>query len=547
MYPRSKEQSQFANRVEAHLASGGAPLLLEGAAGLGKTWAYLAPLLSTGKPVAVCVPTRALAAQLLESNDMAAVRSGQTVEIFTPRRNFETLAEYRAHKVTCRNADLLICTHQAALIDVLSDGALLGLKERHAVLFDEADQLPDAAALRFDCVIHAYTFGVLGVKPGNEHRKTLDDVRNALTTRADELDEPEAVRAACRGMLDALDEPAWFQRVGLDEDGALRLVHKLPARVLKRLLTHPRLIFVSATLTVNGTFDDFKRAVGLKEVSPWSCTVEPVRHGQLDIINENWNKDDSDHLVKVSEHVASLQGAVLVIATSHEDAAILGAMLPGATVRGHDADTGEIESAGQAAARMEINGGHVLVAAGAWAGLDTPMRWRHVVMPKAPYGPPTILDEHQVSLYVDSRNLAVRRFRQGLARGLRTPDAVCTLHLLDARFDRAEFIKALPARFAKAYQARFGTVELRTRQASFRKSIFEQYNGRCAISGCDEPSALEAAHLGGAGGWRTNHTQGILLRSDLHRLMDAGKLLIIDGVVSVSHAHYLEFNGVRIR
>lgn len=547
MYPRSKEQSQFASRVEAHLASGGAPLLLEGAAGLGKTWGYLAPLLATGKPVAVCVPTRALAAQLLDSNDMAAVRGGQTVEIFTPRRNFETLAEYRAHKVTCRNAEVLICTHQAALIDVLSDGAFLGLKERHAVLFDEADQLPDAAALRFDCAIDAYTFGVLGVKPGADHRKTLADVRKALPAHADQMDEPEAVKAACRGMLDALDEPAWFQRVGLDEDGALRLVHKLPARVLKRLLTHPRLIFVSATLTVNGTFDDFKRALGLKEVSPWTCAVEPTRHGQLDIVSEDWNKDDSGHLAKVAEHVASLQGAVLVIVTSHEDAALLGAMLPGATVRGNDAETGEIESAGQAAARMQVNGGHVLVAAGAWAGLDTPTRWRHVVMPKAPYGPPTILDDHPVSFYVDSRNLAVRRFRQGLARGLRTPEAVCTLHLLDARFDRAEFVNALPVRFAKAYQARFGTVELRTRQADFRKRIFEQYNGRCPISGCDEPSALEAAHLGSPGGWRTNNTQGILLRSDLHRLMDAGKLLIIDGVVAVSHAHYQQFNGVRIR
>ena len=77
---RSKEQTQFASRVQAHLDTGGAPLLLEGAAGLGKTRAYLAPLLATGQPVAVCVPTRALATQLLESGDMAAVRSSQSVE-----------------------------------------------------------------------------------------------------------------------------------------------------------------------------------------------------------------------------------------------------------------------------------------------------------------------------------------------------------------------------------------------------------------------------------------------------------------------------------
>ena len=86
--------------------------------------------------------------------------------------------------------------------------------------------------------------------------------------------------------------------------------------------------------------------------------------------------------------------------------------MPEATVRGKD------ESTREAAARMV---GNVLVAAGAWAGLDTPMRWRHVVMPKAPYCAPTILDSKEVSGYVDSKNSAVRRFRQGLACGLRPP------------------------------------------------------------------------------------------------------------------------------
>lgn len=534
---RSKEQKQFANRVESHLASGGTPLLLEGAAGLGKTRGYLAPLLATGKSVAVCVPTRALASQLLESADMAAVRSGQSVEIFTPRRQFETLAQYKAHKQACRAADVLICTHQAALIDVLADGALLGLKDRYGVLFDEADQLPDAAALRFDCAIDAYTFGLLGVKPGAMHRKTIEEVLKVLPRIQDDLDEPEVIRAACRGMLDALDDPVWYQSLGLDDDGALRLVHRLPARAFKRLLAHQRLVFVSATLTINGTFDDFKRALGLKDASPWSTTIEPVRHGQLDIVSEDWDKGAADHLTKVAGHVSGLEGAVLVITTSHEDAAMLGMMLPGATVRGNDETTGE------AVTRMV---GNVLVAAGAWAGLDTPVRWRHVVIPKAPYGAPTILDEHEVSRYVDSRNMAVRRFRQGMARGLRTPDAVCTLHLLDGRFSRHEFVNALPTRFNQAYRARFGTVELRTRQAEFRKRIFEKFNGRCPISGCDEPTTLEAAHLGVPGGWRTNHTDGILLRSDLHKLMDAGKLQIIDGVVSVSGEHYQQFNGKRV-
>ncbi|MBB1075770.1 DEAD/DEAH box helicase [Rhodoferax sp. 4810] len=538
---RSKEQTQFASRVAEHLSSGGLPLLLEGAAGLGKTRAYLVPMLAASKPVAICVPTRALATQLLESKDMAVIRTRQTIEVFTPRRNFDTLAQYRAHKQACHAADVLICTHQAALIDVLADGALLALKDRFAVLFDEADQLPDAAALRFDCAIDTYTFDLLGVKPGKDHRKTLDDVQKVLPRHIDKLEEPASVKAAIRGMRDALEDPVWYQTVGLDEEGAMRLAHRLPARALKRLLVHPRLIFVSATLTIGGTFNDFKSALGLKDTSPWSAAIEPLRHGNLDMVQEDWSKDAPDHLAKVASHVGTLQGAVLVIVTSHDDAATLGALVPGSTVR-----ASRDETTGEAAARMQATGGHVLIAAGAWAGLDTPIRWRHVVMPKAPYGAPTILDEHEVSRYVDSRNMAVRRFRQGMARGLRTPDAVCTLHLLDGRFGRAEFAGALPARFAKAYQARYGMLEFRTRQSEFRKRIFEKFNGRCPISGCDEPSALEAAHLGAKGGWRTNHTEGILLRRDLHALMDAGKLEITDGIVSVASEHYREFDGVKV-
>lgn len=164
--------------------------------------------------------------------------------------------------------------------------------------------------------------------------------------------------------------------------------------------------------------------------------------------------------------------------------------------------------------------------------------------------PPTIPDEHEVSRYVDSRNTAMRRFRRGLARGLRTPEVVCTLHLLEGRFDRAEFISALPTRLAQADRARLGTVELRTRHVEYIRRIFAKYGGRCRIRGCAEPSALESAHLGRKIGRRTNQTGSILLRRDPHALMNAGKLKIVDGVLAIvgteASAHCQAFSGVKV-
>ncbi|WP_164853366.1 HNH endonuclease signature motif containing protein [Paraburkholderia kirstenboschensis] len=60
--------------------------------------------------------------------------------------------------------------------------------------------------------------------------------------------------------------------------------------------------------------------------------------------------------------------------------------------------------------------------------------------------------------------------------------------------------------------------------------------GQCAISGCDIPEALEAAHLRGRK-WREGHNaaeDGILLRRDLHMLYDRELLDFGEGVALFS-------------
>jgi len=63
---------------------------------------------------------------------------------------------------------------------------------------------------------------------------------------------------------------------------------------------------------------------------------------------------------------------------------------------------------------------------------------------------------------------------------------------------------------------------IRDRQAKFRSDILQAYNGACAVTCCEIQECLEAAHLDRYADTYDDHvTNGILLRADLHRLMDA--------------------------
>lgn len=99
---------------------------------------------------------------------------------------------------------------------------------------------------------------------------------------------------------------------------------------------------------------------------------------------------------------------------------------------------------------------------------------------------------------------------------------------------------------------RFAQVEVRTQQGSFRKAVFLACGGRCVVSGCSIPEALEAAHLEGRR-WRDGHnaaSDGILLRRDLHALYDTGLLSFAENMlVRLSPAvreHYGAFEGVDV-
>lgn len=85
-----------------------------------------------------------------------------------------------------------------------------------------------------------------------------------------------------------------------------------------------------------------------------------------------------------------------------------------------------------------------------------------------------------------------------------------------------------PADLAAVDDARLRMMQsivAREGQGAFRGAVVAAYGGRCAITGCTEVQALEAAHIRPYLGVHTNGvTNGLLLRADLHTLFDKGLL-----------------------
>lgn len=87
-------------------------------------------------------------------------------------------------------------------------------------------------------------------------------------------------------------------------------------------------------------------------------------------------------------------------------------------------------------------------------------------------------------------------------------------------------------------------------QSVFRDALLVAYQHRCAITACDVPSVLEAAHLHPYRGPATNVvTNGLLLRADIHTLLDLRMLAPDPGTRTIKISSrlagtcYEEFDG----
>lgn len=453
---RSNEQKHFADIISKHISLQDAPLLIEGGTGLGKTRAYLAAIANADKRIAIVLPTHQLIDQLLASSDLAAC--GLTVAAFRPARMFESRAEYQAQRQAAMEARVMVCTSASVIIDQRLGGEYNGAIGRDYILFDEADQLPEMAALQSDLTIDADLLG--------------DDLRESLVKLSTSKKVEAEIKAAARVMLEILDEPVGYARVGRDDDGNAALHHYLPGRMLKRIANRASVAFVSATLSHANTFDHFKQAMGIVNQSALSSMIEPTKHGEVTFEYHPFDVESPEWFDAIVFAAQTAAKPVLVATTSHDLTERLTAAL------------GDQEG--------------IIIKAGAWAGLDLPVPPKTVIVPRVPYGQPVIIDGQPVSRYQDAKVTATRRLKQVLGRGLRTPDAQMTFVILDAR--TAKLTGFVPKRFTWSVEEgarREVVLSKAERSPQVRSAALKHYGCKCQWDGCtvDQAHQLDVHHV----------------------------------------------------
>ena len=342
----------------------------------------------------------------------------------------------------------------------------------------------------------------------------FDWATRPLTETLDALLEIRGLDADLRRraalMRSIVADPKFYHRSGRihgaegDRPNGIAVRHLLPGRLLRKISNRPTTAFVSATLSIGESFRDFMNLMAIAKESRFSDRLEPEHHGDLRVFLQ----PDADPAAVIAEAARPC----LVVMTSFKTAAsfeesqtfedieafelaealkaaeALRAKVPGAVVR--DAS----ENNRQAYDRMSAAGADVLIAVAAWAGLDLPVQWASIVVPKIPFGPPMEVEGKIHSSYIDSRNVGIRRMRQVIGRGLRHPDAACDLHLLDGR--HAQIAGFLPPRFKDRLTETWAEggrrrIELSKveRDPRVRRYVLNHHGVKCLA--CEDPKLIE--------------------------------------------------------
>ena len=112
----------------------------------------------------------------------------------------------------------------------------------------------------------------------------------------------------------------------------------------------------------------------------------------------------------------------------------------------------------------------------------------------------------------------------------------------------ADWLAAHPLLDADLETVRTSVRYDRPEQQRLRDDLIKLRGPVCAVSGAAPECTLDAAHLPGRD-WRLGHNaadDAILLRADLHRLLDAGLAQIDGGIWRCGVAGYEQYDGARL-
>ena len=306
------------------------------------------------------------------------------------------------------------------------------------------------------------------------------DIQEALAAGEVTPELLAAVEASiARGVEDAeshswLDDLKAWRRAATDNDPkvvaavdgtSLRLIRLDPARVLSRLWRaqdgEPPLlrsvILTSATLTLSEDAGAFLRSIGAdplwNSTSPLA-TFAPRSFGTLSFtladrrapepfIEGTFNEEWLAYAATMIEAAHRAGGRVLVLSPSYNEAAALGARIPGAVVHHRG------EPLAHHLEAYRANGSACLITPAAWTGVDLPGLIDHLVITRLPLAPP---DEAAARAYEnwfagkggsksDARGVlfgrafsaASRKLAQGIGRAVRQAEDRVHVWIADPR------------------------------------------------------------------------------------------------------------------
>ena len=429
---------------------------------------------------------------------------------------------YKRQREDSDATGIVVQTHAMSVLD-----AVRGDVSADLLIFDEADTLPSVAAgfaearvTPFDLMavqdrhaprglapaVDAFeawagrVVGAAGVVFKQDHPEAAvhaEAVRDALPGP-----ETEHVRDLRRALgafirLDPTERYRGAAAVAMRDGHAFQVLALDPGRVLRRIFTGRKALFVSATLEVgSGGLEPFLRTVGAEDLdgARVRLRVGLAKFGSMRFaladravpppFDEDGERTPAfdDYAAAVVRQALAEGGRTLVLAPSFADVDALNRRIEGLIAHRR----------GEAlAARLEelVAAPNVALATpSAWVGTDLPGLLSHVVILRIPFPPPETgrtellrrlleargYDPGQAEriLRAHGRRDALRRLAQGLGRGIRGPEDRVKVWIADPRFPlpdtlvrdprrllnqglaahNGDLSGAIPRRFAEAYE-----------------------------------------------------------------------------------------------